>query len=128
MKCKQSILQVGTSGSHGNLLSLHSEEEAGLVAQQTVDSMANFWTGQCSIMQCSVVRCSAVQRGEVRCSAVQRGAVRCSAARCSTVQCSAMLRCEGLARGWDGNFAWVDGSPYDLEFWLDNEPNSDVRI
>ena len=30
----------------------------------------------------------------------------------------------GLARGGDGSFSWVDGSPYDFEFWLDGEPNS----
>ena len=32
----------------------------------------------------------------------------------------------GLARGGDGGFSWVDGTPFDLEFWLDGEPNSSV--
>ena len=32
----------------------------------------------------------------------------------------------GLARGGDGGFAWVDGTPFDLEYWLDGEPNSNV--
>ena len=32
----------------------------------------------------------------------------------------------GLARGGDGGFSWVDGTPFDLEFWLDGEPNSNV--
>ena len=32
----------------------------------------------------------------------------------------------GLARGGDGSFAWVDGTPFDLEYWLDGEPNSNV--
>ena len=32
----------------------------------------------------------------------------------------------GLARGGDGGFGWVDGTPFDLEFWLDGEPNSSV--
>ena len=32
----------------------------------------------------------------------------------------------GLARGGDGGFGWVDGTPFDLEFWLDGEPNSNV--
>ena len=32
----------------------------------------------------------------------------------------------GLARGGDGGFSWVDGTPFDLEFWLDGEPNSTV--
>ena len=30
----------------------------------------------------------------------------------------------GLARGGDGSFSWVDGTPFDLEFWLEGEPNS----
>ena len=32
----------------------------------------------------------------------------------------------GLARGGDGGFGWVDGTPFDLEYWLDGEPNSSV--
>ena len=30
----------------------------------------------------------------------------------------------GLSRGGDGAFSWVDGSPFDFEFWLTGEPNS----
>ena len=65
----------GVGGRHGDLISLHSEEEANLVAEKTSQTgWQNFWTG--------------------------------------------------LARGGDGSFSWVDGTPYDLEFWLDGEPNS----
>ena len=32
----------------------------------------------------------------------------------------------GLARGGNGSFAWVDGTPFDFEHWLDGEPNSSV--
>ena len=31
-----------------------------------------------------------------------------------------------MARGGDGSFAWVDGTPFDFEHWLDGEPNSSV--
>ena len=58
----------------GDIISLHSEQEANLVAQKTSQGYQNFWTG--------------------------------------------------LARGGDGSFSWVDGTPYDFEFWLDGEPNS----
>ena len=30
---------------------------------------------------------------------------------------------QGLARGGDGAFSWVDGSGLDYEFWADGEPN-----
>merc|ERR1719391_612820 len=61
-------------GHDADLMSLHSKEEAALIAQRTMDSGANFWVG--------------------------------------------------LARGGDGGFGWVDGTPFDLEYWLDGEPNS----
>ena len=67
-------MEVGTEGRHADLISLHSEEEANLVAQRTGDSIQNFWMG--------------------------------------------------LARSGDGSFIWVDESPFDFEFWLDGEPNS----
>ena len=67
-------MEVGTEGKHGDLISLHTEQEANLIASKTSqDGLQNFWTG--------------------------------------------------LARGGDGSFSWVDGTPYDLEWWLDGEPN-----
>merc|ERR1719167_278863 len=68
-------MEVDSEGKHGDIISLHSEEEANLIAQKTSQiGYQNFWTG--------------------------------------------------LARAGDGNFFWVDKSPFNFEFWLDGEPNS----
>merc|ERR1711915_275654 len=68
-------MEVDSEGKHGDIISLHSEEEANLIAQKTSQNgYQNFWTG--------------------------------------------------LARAGDGNFFWVDKSPFNFEFWLDGEPNS----